>query len=99
MSTSKFIKKTAVKIIIFALLVFIVTAVANSIDPIVSNQIAIGQMEHDDFAYILMETYNRFKPIGGAFVFVVTLLFTGRIASDAYKFYKNKKEKKENEEV
>lgn len=102
MTPSKFIRKTAVKLIIFAFVMLVVSALLNSFQPIISNQIAMGQMENDDYAYILMNTYNQIKHIGSLAMTGVSALFIGKVAVDSYKFYKNynnKKEKNENEEV
>lgn len=99
--TTRFVKKTAVKIIIFAFVMLIATTVLNSISTIVSNNMALGQLQHSNEMYILMNTYSNIKQIGNYAVVGITLLFTGKIASDSYKFYKtvkNEKEKNENEE-
>lgn len=99
MTTAKFIRKTAVKVIIFACVMLIVTAVLNSLSPIVSNNLALGQMENSDEMYILMNTYNNIKSIGNTVIVGICLLFAGNIIRNSYKFYKNIKEKNENEEV
>lgn len=95
---SHFIKKTAVKVIIFAVLMFIVAAVGQSASPVISNSMALGQMQNSDEMYILMDTYNRVRPIVSVAFAGIILLFTGAIARDIFKLVKtiNTENEKEN---
>lgn len=95
MRTKKFIIKTVVKIFVFAIISTIALSLIKS--PVVTNQIAMGQMQNDDIAFIIMNNYNRLSAIITVAYGVITLGFIGKIAYDSYTFIKTK-EKKENEE-
>lgn len=95
----KFITKTAVKIVIFAVILILVTSLLQSISPIMSNQIALGQMQNSDEAFVFMNTYNKIRPIANIGLTVIGVLFAGTIARDTYKFIKsfeNNNEKEKN---
>ena len=96
MTTKKFVIKTIVKI--FALAIISTIALTLLRSPVITNQIALGQMQNDDIAFVIMDNYNRLLPIVTVAYGVITLGFVGEIAYDSYKFIKTKtKEKKENE--
>ena len=96
MTTKKFIIKTIVKIFVFAVISTIAFALVRS--PVITNQIALGQMQNDDVAFVIMDNYNRLLPIVSVAFGVITLGFIGDFAYDSYKFILQKtKEKKENE--
>ena len=60
MTTKKFIIKTTIKILIYA----IISTIALSLltNPIITNELALGQMENSNELYLLMETYNKVRP-------------------------------------
>ena len=93
-----FIKKTAVKVIIFAVLMFIVAAVGQSMSPVISNNMALGQMQNSDEMYILMDTYYKVRRIVSVAFAGIILLFTGSVARDIFKLVKtiNTENEKEN---
>ena len=96
MSTKKFIIKTTIKTFVFVVLSTIVATLVLS--PVVTNNIALGQMENSDALYMLWETYNKMRPIVSAIYSLIVLWFIGTVGYDVYKFIKQKtKEKKENE--
>ena len=94
MNTKKFITKTAIKVIIYAIISTIVLTLLNS--PIISNNIALGQMQNDDSLFVLMETYNRVKPFISVIYGLITAVFACTTISDTYKFIKTKTNKGEN---
>jgi hypothetical protein len=94
MTTKKFIIKTAIKIFIYA----IISTIAFSLltNPIITNELALGQMENSNELYLLMESHNKIKPyIGTAYGFI-TVFFTASVTGDVYNFIKTKKNKGEN---
>ena len=96
MSVKKFVIKTTAKTIVFAVLSTIALSLLQS--PVISNNIALGQMENSDALYMLWETYNKIRPIIGVIYGLIVLWFVGTVGCDVYKFIKQKiKEKKENE--
>lgn len=96
MSTKKFIIKNIIKIIIFAIISTIAITLLRS--PVISNEIALGQMENDNTLFMLMETYNEVKPFITVIYSCIAGVFIGTIGYDTHKFIKTKtKEKIENE--
>lgn len=96
MSIKKFIIKTTVKTVVFAVLSTIALSLLQS--PVISNNIALGQMENSDVLYMIHETYNKIRPIVSVVCSLIVIWFAGTVGYDVYKFIKQKiKEKKENE--
>ena len=94
MTTKRFIIKITTKIIIYA----IISTIALSLltNPIITNDLALGQMENSNELYLLMETYNKVKPFISIIYGCITALFAGTTIHDTYKFIKTKKNKGEN---
>lgn len=94
MNTKKFIIKTATKIVIYA----IISTIALSLltNPIITNELALGQMENSNELYLLMETYNKVRPFISIIYGLITALFVATTISDTYKFIKTKTNKGEN---
>ena len=93
----RFIKKIIVKIIIFTLIMSMVSIVGQSISSIVGNYVAMGQMQNDDFSFVIMNVYNHSKLIFNTAYTIVILWFVYTLGRDTYKFVKiNKNNEKEN---
>lgn len=94
MSTKKFIVKTSIKIVVYA----IISTIALSLltNPIITNDLALGQMQNSNELYLLMETYNKTRPFISIIYGLITVLFAWTTISDTYKFIKTKKNKGEN---
>ena len=94
MTTKKFIIKTTVKVIVYA----IISTIALSLltNPIINNELALGQMENSNELYLLMDTYNRVKPFVSVIYGLITAIFAGTTIHDVYKFIKTKTNKGEN---
>lgn len=88
----KFISKTAIKIVIFAFLMTVILFIAQSVSPIVSNNLALGQMQNSDEAFVIMNTYNKFRPIFNYTMVGICVLFVISIVKDVIKFIKNIKD-------
>lgn len=98
MTTNKFITKTIIKLVAFVVISIVVAILINSINPIVNNDLAIGQMENSDALFIIYETYNRIIPLMWGIYGVISTVIFCRIGFDIYKFIKIRiMEKKENE--
>ena len=85
----KFITKTAIKIVIFVVVMILVAGLLHSISPIMTNQIALGQMQNSDEAFVFMNTYNNVKPVANLVLTLVCVWFGYTIIHDVYKFIKN----------
>lgn len=95
MTTKKFIIKTAVKIIIYATISTIALSLLST--PIITNELAMGQMQNSNELYLLMTTYNKVRPIISIVYGLITALFAGTTIYDIYKFIKSKTNKGETE--
>lgn len=94
MTTKKFIIKTVVKILIYAIISTI--AINLLTNPIINNELALGQMENSNELYLLMDTYNKVRPFISIIYDLITALFIGTIIYNTYKFIQTKKNKGEN---
>lgn len=94
MTTKKFIIKTTIKVLVYAIISTIaMTLITN---PVITNELALGQMENSNELYLLMETYNKTKHFVSIIYGLITALFAGMTIYDIYKFIKIKKNKGEN---
>lgn len=80
--------KIVVKIILLITLVLI-GIIAGNMGPVLTNDLAMTQLENSDALLVATNTYNQIKP-------VVDILYTGliivvacSITRDVYKLYKN----------
>lgn len=96
MTLKKFITKTVVKVIMFVFVMAIISSIIQTMSPIISNGMALGQMENSDEMFVIMNTYNKVRPIVNATYAGITILFMYTIGRDTYKFVKNHKNEKEN---
>lgn len=88
MSTKKFIIKTIAKLIVITILSVICITLIQS--PVISNQVALGQMDNDDRLFILMEMYNKVRPVIDIVYGCIVGIIVGSIIYDIYKFIKFK---------
>ena len=94
MITKKFIIKIAIKVLIFAIISTIARSLLTS--PIITNELALLQMEHSNVLYLMMDTYNRVRPFISIIYGFITAVFAVTTISDIYKFIKTRKNKGEN---
>ena len=94
MTTKRFIIKTVIQIIIYAIISTIALSLLTI--PIITNELALGQMENSNELYLLMETYNKVRTFISVIYGFVTMLFAGTTICDTYKFIKTKINKGEN---
>ena len=94
MTTKKFIVKTTIKILIYAIISTIALNLLNG--PVITNELALLQMENSNSLYMLMDTYYKVRPFISIIYGFVTALFAITTIHDTYKFIKTKKNKGEN---
>lgn len=94
MSTKRFIIKTTIKVLAYA--IFSTIALSLLTNPIINNELALGQMQNSNELYLLMENYNKVRPFISVIHGLITALFAWTTISDTYKFIKTKKNKGEN---
>ena len=92
MNLKKYIRMTFTKCLIAGVILVAVNVTIRTVAPMLTNEIALGQMENSDGLFLAMEMYNQLRPIGSAISGVIILLFTCTIARDTYKFIKSAKE-------
>lgn len=92
----QFVKKLLIKIGILVILFTAVITFLNAGSVVITNQIALGQMENNNGMFILMEMYNNFiKPTLLVVTYVVTTIVCVTIAFDIYKFIKTNRKKED----
>lgn len=89
MSTKKYIIKTVIKVIIFVIISTIAMTLLQS--PVISNKIALGQMENSDELFILMDLYNKITPIISIIYGCIVAGLAITIIYDTYKFIQTKR--------
>lgn len=83
MNPTKLTVKITTKIIILAIISMIVCTL-NS--PIISNELAMTQMQNSNELYLMVETYNKVKPIISVIYGCIATLLVGTSICDTYKF-------------
>lgn len=94
MNTKRFYCKLIIKFIAFAIFTSIVSVLLYG--PIITNELALTQMENSNELYMLMESYNRLRPILSIIYGLIAACLVGTTIYDTYKFIKTKTNKGEN---
>lgn len=87
MSTKKFAIKILSRVVKFAALMIITLAIIEN--PILRNEVALGQMENSDAAFMLLGMYFSFQNIAKFVTGLIVLWFIWDIAREIYKFIKS----------
>lgn len=93
----KLIIKSAIRLILIAVLVVILSSLAQS--PIIDIELALGQMENSNLAFIAMDSYGKVRPIVQAVLSLIGVYLIAGVGVDIYKYaktYYETKLKKEN---
>ena len=85
----RFIIHTLTKILIFAIALGLVTYIVNF--PAITNELAMGQFENDNFAYGFWDTYNTVRNTFNSLYDLIIYFFVGVIISDIVTFIKYNK--------
>jgi hypothetical protein len=101
MSSKRFIKRITIKTIIFVFVLVVLFSIMGSTETIISNYVAMQQMENSDLAFIVMDAYNNsIKPIFSMVKILIPILFVLLTCIDVYKFIqKRNKGEKNNEKL
>ena len=86
--TKSFVKKTIRKIIIFTLIMVVVASIGQAFSPVISNELALTQMDNSNEMFMIMNIYNKVKPIITIAYICVILYFVYTLGRDTYKFAK-----------
>lgn len=83
-------KKILIRLVLAIVLTLIVGFVSDSLMPIFGNDVALDQLEHEDFNFVAMQAWQNLQNWLTIAVAAIWTLTTAFIIKD---FYKNKKEK------
>ena len=99
MSTKRFITKTATRVIVLTIVFIVIFNLMGVFDTMISNELALGQMENSNEAFAFIQIYNgTIKPIVNLALSLGASAMVISIILDTYKFIKTK-EKNKNEET
>lgn len=92
------IRSIVIKVAVAVILVTVLSLVLSAVMPTFGNDIAMGQLEHDDVSFMQMEMWNRIQNGVTTVQYIITGICGVLIGTDVYKFIKMKSTK-ENENV
>lgn len=98
MSRKRFITKITIRALILTIILIFIVNFLGAADTLIVNELALGQMENSNDAYLLMQLYNNtIKPLCYAIAAIASLVIVVLTATDTYKFLKtiNKGETKD----
>ena len=88
-SLKKFIISMVARVIIFVVISIIVSTVLQS--PVITNEVAMGQMENSNELYMVWEAYNNMMPVVNTVYSVIVVIFVGSFIYSIYKYIKSTK--------
>ena len=94
MTTKKFAIKVAIKIFIYAIISTIALNILNG--PIITNELALLQMENSNYLYLIMDSYYKIRPLISIIYGFITATVVVTTVRDIYNFIKTKTNKGEN---
>lgn len=89
MAVREFIGKTAMRL--FIMIVILITVFMITQTPVITNNVAIGQMENSNDWFVAMAMYQKFANVAGLFGTVNVVVTLGFIGWDVYKLAKTLK--------
>lgn len=101
MTTRKYVGKLLKCIIILIIATTLITGFLNAVDAIISNDLAMGQLEDSNTMFIMMEMYNHtFTTTINAILVSIYIWNVGSIIFNTCVFIKEKyKEREKNEKL
>lgn len=84
----QFIKKTVIKVLVFVVVMSVVTAIIQSVSPTITNEIALSQMQNNNESFILINAYDKIRPMINLVYLVISAMFVYTLGRDTYKFVK-----------
>ena len=89
-TTKQFITLLVIKIIIFIIVSTALFVILDASAPVLTNDIALGQLKNDDMSYITWELYNKLRTIIEIIYYAVTVVCVVSWGYSIYKFVNNK---------
>ena len=98
MSPTRYAARTVLNCVTILCLIFLARAATHLMNPMVTNDLALTQMDNSDTYIVIMGIYNTVKPIVKIVFTVIIGGFLGMIGRDTYTFatYTIKEMEKEN---
>lgn len=88
----KFLMRSIIiKVAVTAILVTVLSLLLSAIMPTFGNDIAMGQLEHDDVSFMQMEMWNRIQNGVTTVQYIITGICGVLVGTDVYKFIKTRK--------
>lgn len=81
-----------IKVIILSIFLILTSSVSTILYPIITNELAMGQLTNDVFGYITWDTWVQFLKIFNIIKFSIVGILSGSIAVDIVKYFKTRKE-------
>lgn len=88
-TTKQFITSLIIKIIIFIIISTALFAILDACAPVITNDVALGQLENDDVSYIAWNLYNTLRTTIEIIYYAVTALCVVSWGYSIYKFVNN----------
>lgn len=83
--------KVAVKVILLSVLA-VIGIISDSMAPVITNSLAMAQMENSDALLVATNTFNRIKPVIDILYAGLIIVVIGSIANDLHTMFKKEKE-------
>lgn len=87
---NKLISKVAIKVLLGAILCILIAIAISALDPIITNKIALGQLENSDYGFIMMEKWNTIRNLMAGAQVCIGSAFGVLVVKDVYDYVKNK---------
>lgn len=89
MEVKTFIRRLISRTLIFITIMAIISIGLESMTPVLNNEIAMTQMENSNVSLVLMDSYEKIKPLANIVKILVIAWFAGTISRDTYKFVRH----------
>lgn len=86
MEVNTFIRQLIARTILFGFMMFLIWLPMQALAPVINNEIAMTQMENSNAALVLMESYEKIKPLVPIAKTLIIAWFGTFTAIDIYKF-------------
>ena len=90
---NKLITKIAFKVLLGAVICILVAIALATTEPIITNDLAIGQLANDNYAFAAWETWNAFRSFLAGAEICIWFVIAALVCKDVYDYMKNKEKK------
>ena len=84
----QFVKRMITKIVVFVIMMIIISGLMYPVGAVISNELALTQMQNDNAMFVAMSAYSQIKTIIGIAYSGAIILFVYTLVRDTYKFVK-----------